>query len=429
MLAPTYDTLSGLQTIEGALQNSVAHLVASRAATKENNGDKNQSRNSINEIDVPINKKSVDSNNQLPVAMKAINDIGRQSNAQLNSSVLESKTNNEMIKKVKPDDYVAEDANNNGPTSAKPSPSKQPANKTSAAHLTNGIVKNVKSDDSKGSQLISPKKSLIASPSANDKTPVKNVKADDSNESKLATPSTPLRQRSFLASRNTPNNAKPAIPESEPISCADKVVISSVSDIHSVYVRPEHANESFQKIIGVGVGMAKSGKRLTELPETNDLVMAPYENRYYRAAVIKVEPKIQPILVAFIDFGNAEEVKFDDIREIGQELAACKKVITKIKLKPIPEQLKADEVLSFLDTAVEKGITFTIQFDSPIKEAACDLILPNGKSYIDEILAVKSSPKKKKPLATIPEVAENSNVVYQTVSKKSVILTKLYKIY
>lgn len=412
-----------LPLIDAALHDSITHLTGARETnSKEEKGDnKVQASGSI---EASINNMSIDGikhvskttlpdeiniNNCFPKTLKKSNNIGTEINGPPNTGLL----NNNNIPEPKMNGKSG-DLKEPKPVVTTPSPNGKPEYKNTPEKTVYEIGKIHKESALTPSPRVQPDNNKI----------VKGVKINDGIDSKLESP-----LRAVFASRNTPIKGKPVIPESEPINPNDKVVISSVSDIHTVFVRPKQAKESFQNINAEGVSEAASGKKLTALPERNDMVLAPYENHYYRAIVMKAKSKVQPIEVAFIDFGNADEVKFDDLKEISDRLAAHKKVITKITLKPIPEQLKAAEVLSFLDKAVVNEIEFTIQFDSetPIKQAFCDLILPNGKSYLDEIIAVKTVKPEREPLPPILEVEEKSNAVLRSVSIQNRVCMKFAK--
>lgn len=396
--------------IDAALQGSITPLAGSR----ETNSKKEKSDN-INQacdaIQASINQLSIAAMKQIsqqtkpdeniirfPNALAEMNNIRFELNGQPNYNILDVKMNNDLKLDV-----------------TTPSQNGKPEFERILKKTLNGEI------SKESAKMPSPRLQPKCSASDNNEI-VKVVKTSDVKKSELVSVPSPLR--AAFALRNTPIKQKPAIPASETINPNDKVVISSVSDIHTVFVRPKLANENFQKILDEGDSDAALGKKLTELPERSDMVLAPYENHYFRAIIMKAESKVQPIQVAFIDFGNADEIMFDDLKEISSSLAAHKRVITKISLKPLPDQLKADEVLSYLDKAGVNGIEFTIQFDSdvPIKQAVCDLILPNGKSYLDEIIALKTA-QPERPLSPILEV--ESNVVRRSVSIPNGICIKL----
>lgn len=200
---------------------------------------------------------------------------------------------------------------------------------------------------------------------------------------------------------------KPKIPDPMPIAAKSKVVISYV-DNDSVYVRPANVNA---QVVADSLKYAKKANRLSALPSRSDLVLAPFDGGYYRAVVIKADT-MEEIHVAFIDFGNKEKIKLDELKEMSHELAAPKRLVTKISMKPLPEKLEKQKVLKLMKKLCQEDTEVTIDFDekSSLKEALCDIILPNGRTHYDELIAAMTSPKVAE--AEQKPVKENTKVLH-----------------
>lgn len=98
------------------------------------------------------------------------------------------------------------------------------------------------------------------------------------------------------------------------------IKITCVVNQRMLFARPGDAytDTAFVKCINDTVKYANNAKNLKLLPEVGELVLAPFDNYYQRAMVLK-HISTDDVAVAFIDFGNIEVLEFTKFKKISPE--------------------------------------------------------------------------------------------------------------
>lgn len=95
------------------------------------------------------------------------------------------------------------------------------------------------------------------------------------------------------------------------LSVGDIVKITHIQSTKVLFVRT--ANGNFQEMF-TAIKNISPNRKLTEKPEIDDTVLAPFENTYRRAQVIDVRE--DDVQVFFLDFGNSAQMRWQQLRRL-----------------------------------------------------------------------------------------------------------------
>lgn len=167
---------------------------------------------------------------------------------------------------------------------------------------------------------------------------------------------------------------------------------------YSAYIRPADSDAEYFELLQRVSDAAPTAKKLSELPKRNDVINAPFLGDYYRALVLKAESIDQPIRVAFLDFGNVDNVKFDDARELDEELKNAKRFTLRILLDGLDRDVpnpKGFELLKIIETdESESFIVHDVSNNATLgKDAVVKLVNTKTKECLnDKLMATAEKP-------------------------------------
>lgn len=176
-----------------------------------------------------------------------------------------------------------------------------------------------------------------------------------------------------------------------PMGLTRDVKITFVVNQRMLFVRPSDADAdaAFVKCINDTVKYAKKAETLKLMPQIGALVLAPFDNYYQRAMVLKHMPEKKNVAVAFIDFGNIEVLDFTTFKKISPELKRIKRFATKIILKDVEQDYLCDKALQYLYNLMVFDIELTIE--SSTIENEIMIVELRGNDYISRTLNALNS--------------------------------------
>lgn len=152
---------------------------------------------------------------------------------------------------------------------------------------------------------------------------------------------------------------------SEKISNGSEVLITHVRSYQTAYIRSVAANDVYTKLLNDTAAAALTASHLKAYPcPKQDYVLAPYEGIYYRALVLSVNELIGSVRIAFIDFGNQEDVPFDTLKVFPNELKERPRLTLMIQLKNVrddPDVKKALAMKHYLEEISELGMGLVLK--------------------------------------------------------------------
>lgn len=124
----------------------------------------------------------------------------------------------------------------------------------------------------------------------------------------------------------------------------DLVIITEVVSHYSVYVQPVACGEELQRVhTGVYEAIVRAPS-LSVYPKCGEIVAAPFEGEYYRGRVISVNATTDMVRISYVDYGNTDEVQFDQLKALPAELQAHRRLSMRVSLSGIPVDIDGDEV-------------------------------------------------------------------------------------
>lgn len=199
-----------------------------------------------------------------------------------------------------------------------------------------------------------------------------------------------------------------------------KVKLVYASNHWSAYIRSAASDTEYAELLQRVVESAATAAKLTALPKRNDMVSAPFLGDHYRAIVVKAEAIDQPIRVAFLDFGNIDVVKFDELRELDANLKA-KRFTFRIFLDGVDRETPNQDGFALLKQIENEPKTFTVHSSSNesviVRDSLVKLVDAKTKECLNDKLAPALKPAET-PLTTLPEEPAAPAVVAPTPPKK-----------
>lgn len=173
-------------------------------------------------------------------------------------------------------------------------------------------------------------------------------------------------------------------PDAFPLKNNSKVTITSayfegIRNKLVVFVRPidEDHNRDYGQIIKDVNAYASSSKPLENEPGS-EYVAAPYEEYYYRAAVIHIykdrhNEKLAE--VGFLDFGNVSTIPFKDLRQLSRQLQSRNRYANKILLKSVPVNIDNNDVVNYLKKFDDDSTPLNLRFQGRYEYLETPIIL------------------------------------------------------
>lgn len=164
------------------------------------------------------------------------------------------------------------------------------------------------------------------------------------------------------------------------------VVITNVVSYEIVYLRSFEPkdNERYLTFLNDVAEYAKTAQPLDEMPKKDDIVLAEYEGRYYRARVERIEND-KPI-VDLLELGCVVATSVDNLKKLREDLQNASFVF-KASLSGMKQQkMKTDKCLIYLYELVEKSVPlkFISKMDGPSSGVVqCELIVSETNESVN----------------------------------------------
>lgn len=160
-------------------------------------------------------------------------------------------------------------------------------------------------------------------------------------------------------------SATPAVainlPTSQSIPNESEVWITYVKNHQKVYIRSVATHDAYTKLMQDAAEAALTAPHLDSYPcPKQDMVLAPYEDIYYRGMVLACNTLAGLVQIAFVDFGNTEEVPFNKLKILPNELCERPRLILIVHLKNVkddPEPKQALAMKQYLESLSELSET------------------------------------------------------------------------
>lgn len=158
-------------------------------------------------------------------------------------------------------------------------------------------------------------------------------------------------------------------PEAIPLKDNQNVLITSayfdrMQKRLAVFVRSIDNDQDYKKIIKEVNAYAQSSKPLENDPGM-DYVAAPFEDYYYRAAIINIfdgHRHDKLARVGFLDFGNVSTIPLKKLRQLSRQLQLRNRYANKILLKNVPLQIESSDAINYLKKFDDDGIALRVRF-------------------------------------------------------------------
>lgn len=135
------------------------------------------------------------------------------------------------------------------------------------------------------------------------------------------------------------------LPPAKSIPNDSEVFITFVRSHQAVYIRSVATSDAF---IALAVDVAEAALTASNLEAfpclKEDMVLAPYDGIYYRGLVLSCDTDSRLVRIAFIDFGNTEEVPFHQLKVLPDELSQRPRLTLMVKLKNVKDNPEEEEV-------------------------------------------------------------------------------------
>lgn len=156
----------------------------------------------------------------------------------------------------------------------------------------------------------------------------------DNNAAATATPQS--------SASTTP--ATSSLPPSQRIPNDSEVFITYVKTHQKVYIRSLATDDAYRTLMHDVAEAASTAPKLCSFPiPKKDNVLAPYDDIYYRGFVLECNTAARTVRVAFIDFGNIEDVPFDGLKQLPEELCQRPRLVLLAQLKNVRDNIKEGE--------------------------------------------------------------------------------------
>lgn len=225
----------------------------------------------------------------------------------------------------------------------------------------------------KADELTDEEHSVVEQPKAEKPEPPKNVEAEQSQKAEVpnddaqsvlsSTSMASIREKiKLMQAMNASTLPRLTIPNDT------EVIITYVRNHTTVYVRSDATSKFYSELITKVEHAALKAQKLTAYPFRDEIVMAPFEGGYYRAIVIKSDKPGGTVKVGFMDFGNAADVLFNEIKKLPQDLMEHPRQAVMVSLKNITteaDEAEAATMKAHLDELCLNDTKLKISSDEP----------------------------------------------------------------
>lgn len=177
-------------------------------------------------------------------------------------------------------------------------------------------------------------------------------------------------------STTTKSPANVSLPIAQRIPNNSEVFITYVRSHQKVYIRSVATDDAYKTLLNDVFEAALTAPNLQSFPRAKtDTVLAPFDDIYYRGFVLECNEITRIVRVAFIDFGNIEDVPFDKLKVLPEELCQRPRLPLITNLKNVRDNLKPGE---------EKIMQNYLESISETNEAAHVLKVRGEGAYIEK---------------------------------------------
>ncbi|XP_037812923.1 LOW QUALITY PROTEIN: protein vreteno [Lucilia sericata] len=211
---------------------------------------------------------------------------------------------------------------------------------TNNENLTTTKEKLTKNNESNSKQqLPSSSKGLVNKP-----TSLNGNDLQLPSSSKIAT--NPEKQPTNDSGNSTKSAAQQNMPRSGNI-----VTITAISKTNVVFIRSKtyDDNLSYFNTIDSLQAIGKLLQPLKSPPNCGRMVIAKFENQFNRALVLQATND-ERILIIFVDYGNLEQMKLEDLYEAPDEFVSKPRHAIPVLLKDVPDLHMTQEIRKFMYT-------------------------------------------------------------------------------
>lgn len=222
----------------------------------------------------------------------------------------------------------------------------------------------------------------------------KSVEANDKNKSSLPTTSSASPKDNKKPPATDEEEYKQNMPRSGNI-----VSITAITKTNVVFVRSKtyDANISYFNTINAVQAIGKNLKHLSSVPKCGTVVIAKFENQYNRALVLSVRNS-NCIVVNFMDYGNLDQLKMDDLYEAPIEFVNKPRHAIPVVLKDVPDIYMTQEIRTFMYAYLNNiGVEIRYKPEDFIADNriyAVELIDENTQQNLNKMIVKLATPQE-----------------------------------
>ncbi|KAI8124289.1 Protein vreteno [Lucilia cuprina] len=170
------------------------------------------------------------------------------------------------------------------------------------------------------------------------------------NDSQLPSTSKVAANAEQQRANDSGNSTKSAAQQNMPRS-GNIVTITAISKTNVVFIRSKtyDDNLSYFNTIDSLQAIGQLLQPLKSLPKCGQMVIAKFENQYNRALVLQAA-NFEKILIIFVDYGNVEQMKLEDLYEAPEEFVSKPRHAIPVLLKDVPDLHMTQEIRKFMYT-------------------------------------------------------------------------------
>lgn len=177
------------------------------------------------------------------------------------------------------------------------------------------------------------------------------------------------------------------------------VTITAITKTNVVFIRSKtyDANISYFNTINTLQAIGKNLKHLTSEPKCGAVVIAKFENQYNRALVLGIKNP-NSIAVNFMDYGNLDQLKMDELYEAPKEFVNKPRHAIPVVLKDVPDFYMTQEIRTFM-YAYLNNISVEIRykpedFNADNRIYAVELIDENTRQNLNKMIIKLATPQE-----------------------------------
>ena len=177
------------------------------------------------------------------------------------------------------------------------------------------------------------------------------------------------------------------------------VSITAITKTNVVFIRSKtyDANISYFNTINTLQAIGKNLNHLTSEPKCGNVVIAKFENQYNRALVLSVR-NANCIVVNFMDYGNLDQLKMDDLYEAPIEFINQPRHAIPVVLKDVPDIYMTQEIRTFMYAYLNNiGVEIRYKpedFMADNRIYAVELIDENTQQNLNKMIVKLATPQE-----------------------------------